>query len=69
MESLSKGVVIHTLEGGEISIDLHMIAEYGTNLAAIADTLQSNVRYAVEESIGMRVRDVNIFIEGVRTEV
>jgi uncharacterized alkaline shock family protein YloU len=69
IESLSKGVVIHTLENGEISIDLHIIVEYGTNLAAIADTLQSNVRYTVEGSIGMRIRDVNIFIEGVRTEV
>jgi uncharacterized alkaline shock family protein YloU len=70
IESLSKGVVINTAENGEeVSIDLHIIVEYGTNLAAIADTLQSNVRYTVEESIGMPVRDVNIFIEGVRTEV
>jgi uncharacterized alkaline shock family protein YloU len=68
IESLSKGVVIQTLESGEIAIDLHIIVEYGTNLAAIADTLQSNVRYTIEESIGITVSDVNIFIEGVRTE-
>jgi uncharacterized alkaline shock family protein YloU len=68
IESLSKGVVLETLESGELSIELHIIVDYGTNLVAIAETLQSNVRYKVEESVGMKVRDVNIFIESVRAE-
>jgi uncharacterized alkaline shock family protein YloU len=68
IESLSKGVELKTLENGELIIGLRIIVDYGTNLAAIADTLQSNVRYTVEESVGMRVREVNIFIESVRTE-
>ncbi|MCL2387800.1 MAG: Asp23/Gls24 family envelope stress response protein [Defluviitaleaceae bacterium] len=68
IESLSKGVVLESLDNGELVIDLHIIVEYGTNLAAIADTLQGNVRYTVEEHVGMRVREVNIIIEGVRTE-
>jgi len=67
-ESLSKGVIIQATEAGELTIGLHIIVDYGTNLAAIADTLQSNVRYVVEESIGMCVREVNIFIESVRIE-
>ena len=67
-ESLSKGVNITTMDNGELIIDLRIIVEYGTNLAAIADTLQSNVRYTVESSVGMRVREVNVFIESVRTE-
>lgn len=68
IESLSKGVVLQTLENGELVIELHIIVDYGTNLAAIAETLQSNVRYKVEEAVGMRVREVNIFIESVRAE-
>jgi uncharacterized alkaline shock family protein YloU len=68
IESLSKGVVLRTLENGDLIIQLHIIVDYGTNLAAIADTLQSNVRYKVEESVGMKVREVNIFIESVRAE-
>ncbi|MCL1844314.1 MAG: Asp23/Gls24 family envelope stress response protein [Defluviitaleaceae bacterium] len=67
-ESLSKGVIIHASENGELTIGLHIIVDYGTNLAAIADTLQNNVRYVVEEAIGMCVREVNIFIESVRIE-
>ena len=68
IESLSKGVKIETLDNGGLVIDLHIIVEYGTNLVAIANSLKDNVRYKVEESVGMAVRDVNIFIEGVRID-
>ena len=68
IESLSKGVIIDTLENGKIVIHLHIIVEYGTNLVAIANTLKDNVRYKVEESIGIAVQDVNIYIEGIRID-
>lgn len=68
IESLSRGVVLKNTENGELLIDLHIIVDYGTNLAAIADTLQDNVRYKVEESVGKRVRQVNIYIESIRAE-
>ena len=68
IESLSKGVNIETLDNGELAISLHIIVEYGTNLVAISNSLKDNVRYKVEECVGMTVRDVNIFIEGVRVD-
>ena len=68
IESLSKGVRIIPLQDGGLNIKLHIIVDYGTNLAAIADTLQDNVRYAVEGSTGMKVHEVNVYIEGIRTE-
>ena len=66
MESLSKGVRIQTHEEGQITVSLHVIVEYGTNIVAIAQTLMDNIRYKIEESVGLTVREVNIFIEGVR---
>ena len=66
IESLSKGVNIVTQENGNLVIDLHIIVEYGTNLVAIAQSLKENVRYKLEESVGLTVRDVNVFIDGVR---
>ena len=65
-ESLSKGVRLQTLDEGALVINLHVIVEYGTNVVAIAQTLMDNVRYKIEESVGLPVRQVNIFIEGVR---
>ena len=66
MESLSKGVRTETHPDGEISINLHIIVEYGTNIVAVAQTLMDNIRYKISDTVGLTVREVNIFIEGVR---
>jgi len=68
IEKLSRGVNVETLETGELIVGLHIVVEYGTNLVAIANSLKDNVRYKVEESVGMKVQDVNIFIEGIRID-
>jgi len=67
MESLSKGVRL-TIGETAIAVDLHIIVEYGTNIAAIADTLISSVRYQVEENTGVPVEQVNIFVEDIRVD-
>ena len=66
IESLSKGVRLHAKAEGGLVIDLHIIVEYGTNIVAIANTLIDNVRYRVEDTVGIKVRAVNVFVEGVR---
>ena len=65
-ESLTKGVRLQTQDEGDLIIDLHIIVEYGTNITAIAQTLMDNVRYKVEETVGLQVQAVNVFVEGVR---
>jgi uncharacterized alkaline shock family protein YloU len=67
MESLTKGIHL-TIAEGIITIDLHIIVEYGTNISAIADSIVSTVKYRVEENVGLPVAKVNIFVEGVRVE-
>jgi len=66
IESLSKGVNIETLDSGELVINLRIIVEYGTNLVAISQSLKENVRYRVEDCVGIPVREVNIYIDGLR---
>ena len=65
LESLTKGVRLTIAEDSAI-IDLHIIVEYGTNIAAIGETLVSTVKYRVEEYTGLRVEKITIFVEGVR---
>jgi len=65
-ESLSKGVRLQSQGESDLVIDMHIIVEYGTNIAAIAQTLMDNVKYKLEETVGLKVHAVNIFIEGVR---
>jgi len=65
IESLTKGIKLN--EGdGNINIDLHVIAEYGTNITAICESLMSAVKYKVEDSCGLTVGSVNVFVEGLR---
>ena len=66
-ESLTKGVRLH-MNDEYLIINLYIIVEYGTNMGAIADTLKSNVKYRVEEQVGLPVGEVNIFVEGVRVD-
>lgn len=66
-ESLTKGIKLNIHEN-KISLDFHIIVEYGTNISAIADNIISTVRYKVEEFVGLEVENINIFVEGVRVD-
>ncbi len=66
-ESLTKGIGV-TLVDNLISIDLHIIVEYGINITAVTDTLISTVQYKVEKFSGIKVERINIFVEGVRVD-
>jgi uncharacterized alkaline shock family protein YloU len=67
VESLSKGVKLDAAKDG-LSISLHIIVEYGTNIPAITETLLSNVKFVIEEKTGIPINEVNIFVEGVRVD-
>ncbi|MEA4973202.1 hypothetical protein SDC9_116259 [bioreactor metagenome] len=66
-ESLTKGIKINVSED-KISIDMHIIVEYGTNITAIAENTISTVKYKVETVCGIDVEQVNVFVEGVRVD-
>lgn len=64
-DSLAKGVKV-TAEGGEIAIDLFIIVEFGTKISTVADNIISKVKYTVENLTGLKVKNVNINVQGVR---
>lgn len=66
-ESLTKGIKVY-LNENKVSLDFHIIVEYGTKISAIADNLISTVKYKVEDMIGLDVGKINIFVEGVRID-
>lgn len=66
-ESLAKGVKVH-VNDNKISIDFHVVVEYGIKISAVADNLTSTVKYKVESFTGMEVDKINIFVEGVRVD-
>ena len=64
-DSLKHGINV-TLEDNKISLDFHVIVAYGVSISAVADNLFRNVKYKVEEFTGMEIKDINVFVEGVR---
>jgi len=65
IESLTRGVVLRINENA-LSIRLHIIVEYGTNIPAIANSLTDMVKYKVEEYVGVEVEKIEIFVDGIR---
>ena len=47
-------------------IGLHVVVEYGLNLAEVAATVRSQVGYEVERLTGMPVEAVEVVVEDVR---
>jgi uncharacterized alkaline shock family protein YloU len=53
-------------DGDSVSLDLHVVVEYGLNLAEVAATIRSQVQYEVERLTGLRVTAVDVHIQDVR---
>ena len=54
-------------EGGKVTIDLHVVVEYGLNLAEVASSVSKRVAYEVERLTGLSVRAVEVHVDDVRT--
>ena len=52
--------------GDGVTIDLHVVVEYGLNLAEVASTIRNRVTYEVERLTGLSVRAVEVHIDDVR---
>ena len=66
-ENLTKGIKVNT-EDDRLSIEFHIIVDYGTNISAIADNLISTVSYKIKDMLGLAVNEVNVYVEGIRTD-
>ena len=53
-------------DGDAVTIALHVVVEYGLNLAEVASTVRNRVAYEVERLTGLPVRVVEVHIEDVR---
>jgi uncharacterized alkaline shock family protein YloU len=49
-----------------LRIGLHVVVEYGLNLAEVAATVRSQITYDVERLTGLTVESVEVVVEDVR---
>ncbi|MCR5000118.1 MAG: Asp23/Gls24 family envelope stress response protein [Lachnospiraceae bacterium] len=63
---LSHGIDVNVAEDNSISLDFHVIVAYGIGIQTVTNNLKETVKYKVEEFTGMKVENINIYIEGIR---
>ena len=62
-----KGIDVTIGEDG-IVVDVYVIIEYGIRILAVAESIQSTVKFHVEKSMGQSVKAVNVYVQGLRIE-
>jgi uncharacterized alkaline shock family protein YloU len=65
-ERLKQGIQIARDPQGGVTIDLHVVVEYGLNLAEVASTIRNRVSYEAGRLTGLPVRSVEVHIDDVR---
>ena len=64
-DNVSRGVTVKITEDGLI-INFHIIVSYGVNIKTVVKNLVNTVKYQVEDYTSMKVKSINVFVEGVR---
>lgn len=65
LQKLRRGIVVHNF-GNSVSVELHIVVQYGTNLSAVAENLADAVRYGLEEYLQIPVKDISVNVEGIQ---
>lgn len=63
---LTHGIRVDVDADNQISIDFHVIVSYGVSICTVSDNLIETVKYEVENFTGMKIKRINIYVEGVR---
>ena len=66
-ENLSKGVKVYTQEN-EVSVDLQVILQYGVRISVVAANIIEKVKYNLENYTGLKVNDINVFVQGINVQ-
>lgn len=67
-ENMQKGVLVERVNEEQVDVTLHVALQYGVSLPAVSQNTKQNVRYRIEEMTGVKVRNVNIYVESIRVQ-
>lgn len=65
-ENITKGIKVQVSEENTVSVDIHIIIEYGVNINVIGKSIIKNVKYQISHMTGLDVDRVNVCVEGFR---
>ena len=62
----ARGIEIGRDRDGGVTVDLHVVVEYGLNLAEVASSVRNRVAYEVGRLTGLPVLAVEVHVDAVR---
>ncbi len=66
-ENFTRGVIVRKDEDeDEVHIDMYIIVSYGTKISEVAHNVQTKVKYTLDQTVGLAVDSVNIYVQGVK---
>lgn len=54
------------VEEDALVIDVYVVVEYGIRIRAVAESIQNTVKFHIEKALGLPVKAVNVFVQGLR---
>lgn len=64
-ENLSRGVEVD-LDDSTVDVTLYVVVGYGTKISEVAHNVVDKVKYTVESTTGLKVRNVSVRVQGVK---
>jgi uncharacterized alkaline shock family protein YloU len=62
---VGEGVRVHVHDNNQVSVDLYVVVDHDVNMLQLGRRMQAETIRAIEEMLGMEVREVNVHIEDV----
>jgi uncharacterized alkaline shock family protein YloU len=62
------GIDVHYKQG-QLVIDVYVIIQHGTRISSVASSVINAVRFQIERTVGLKVYQVNVFVQGLRMPV
>ena len=66
-DNYTKGIKVN-VNDDKISVDIHIIIEYGININVVGKSIIKNVKYQLSHMTGLDVEQVNVCVEGFRVQ-
>jgi uncharacterized alkaline shock family protein YloU len=64
-ERWNRGVDVRVRDG-TVVVDLYVVVQYGTRISEVANGVMHQVKYALEQALGVPVAEVNVHVQGLR---
>lgn len=63
-KNMTKGVKLD-VNDKDVAIDLYLVVKFGVKIPALAHDIQNKVKQAIETMTGLKIREVNVHVQGV----